>query len=397
MKKKDIVHIIEQLKVNPVFQMSLGSKELFHSNFLAWIFDNRNLKDYALAILNQLPGLLEEVIDISKPPEREKLNIDLTLDIQSKSGIKKIIIENKVKSLPQKDQLLKYSEKTNTANHYILLSLSEPAFEKLALDRKLTLKNSENIGITWHFLSYSDLSKILEIALVKVNDGFEKQLLEYYISFIKYLDKIAQECNLNEDDLFDFHDNDLVAELGKIRIKDLYLKKKYESLSVLIYKKLKSAGFNVMDLGQKINWKEECDQAVFVTSDFTNSMGLSDVKFQVASKLSLGIQIQGEQYRMVVRDMNSDIAEKIKEDLEKEFWFQFKEQKETVDIFPKDKEKFNKYNKHFYYRYVKLGKDKKVSELVDCVVKDIVLIKSSVDKVKLILEKHNLLNEAYSI
>ena len=34
--KKDVVNL-EQLKKNPVFQLSLSAKELFHSNFLYWI------------------------------------------------------------------------------------------------------------------------------------------------------------------------------------------------------------------------------------------------------------------------------------------------------------------------------------------------------------------------
>lgn len=34
---------IEDLKKNPIFAMSLSSKELFHSNFWAWLFE-RNIE-----------------------------------------------------------------------------------------------------------------------------------------------------------------------------------------------------------------------------------------------------------------------------------------------------------------------------------------------------------------
>ena len=31
--------LFENLKKNPILHMSLGSKELFHSNFWAWLFE----------------------------------------------------------------------------------------------------------------------------------------------------------------------------------------------------------------------------------------------------------------------------------------------------------------------------------------------------------------------
>ena len=36
---KELSTIIKELKQNPLFAMSLGNKELFHSNFWAWIME----------------------------------------------------------------------------------------------------------------------------------------------------------------------------------------------------------------------------------------------------------------------------------------------------------------------------------------------------------------------
>ena len=33
---------VEELQNNPIFQLSLSSKELFHSNFLAWLAEDKN-------------------------------------------------------------------------------------------------------------------------------------------------------------------------------------------------------------------------------------------------------------------------------------------------------------------------------------------------------------------
>ena len=41
---------VEKLNNNPIFQLSLSSKELFHSNFLAWLAEDKNTR----TIFNQI-------------------------------------------------------------------------------------------------------------------------------------------------------------------------------------------------------------------------------------------------------------------------------------------------------------------------------------------------------
>lgn len=41
---------VEKLKGNAIFQLSLSSKELFHSNFLAWLAEDENTRN----IFNQI-------------------------------------------------------------------------------------------------------------------------------------------------------------------------------------------------------------------------------------------------------------------------------------------------------------------------------------------------------
>ena len=96
------------LKNNPVFAMSLGSKELFHSNFLAFIFMHKsagNLRKWLYAkAVEETDKTIE--FDICF---REKSNFDLLFKIKGEE--KFILIENKFKSLPDSEQLKKYSEK----------------------------------------------------------------------------------------------------------------------------------------------------------------------------------------------------------------------------------------------------------------------------------------------
>jgi len=84
---------ISYLRSSPLFNLSLGSKELFHSNFLAWLFElyprelggalSRFLKDRSgdVAITNVL---------------RELKNRDLTIHF---GNGQELVIENKVNEI----------------------------------------------------------------------------------------------------------------------------------------------------------------------------------------------------------------------------------------------------------------------------------------------------------
>jgi hypothetical protein len=101
---KDTDQIVSDLKKNGLFQMSLGSKELFHSNFLAWIFsyseEDEHQKKFAVSFFEHLfkDRLVGKKIEKIKAPEREKMNIDLIFTIQLLGDETiEIIFENKVK------------------------------------------------------------------------------------------------------------------------------------------------------------------------------------------------------------------------------------------------------------------------------------------------------------
>lgn len=105
--------ILEELNKNPMFRISLGSKELFHSNFLAFLWD-QNPKAF-LESLNDLCHNSIQVEDLLNEKEltldREKENFDICIHHKEGKGEKEIydiIIENKVKSIPYEEQLIDY-------------------------------------------------------------------------------------------------------------------------------------------------------------------------------------------------------------------------------------------------------------------------------------------------
>ncbi len=122
-KTKDVISAYEYLKTSPMFKLSLSSKELFHSNFLEWL-SNVDQKAFQRLILD-MAGIEEN--DYNWPTvwrvKREYNNFDLCVVAYDQYGKdndnEKIdddddfrilfVIENKVKSIPYKEQLERYA------------------------------------------------------------------------------------------------------------------------------------------------------------------------------------------------------------------------------------------------------------------------------------------------
>jgi hypothetical protein len=350
---------IKKLERSALFNLSLSSKELFHSNFLYWFGQNypEEFGQMFIHFLNKRPDDTR-IISIS----REKENIDL---IFKYSNQQEIILENKVKSVPYFGQLKKYTGKHVESRNYVLLSLSEPLF--FYSNKQININ-----GTVWHYMSYFELSDHLKKVVDNFNDPYHRYLIDDYIVFVEGLTGVSTLCMVKEDDFFDFHslkEDQVYQQLMKIRLHDFYLKKKYEMLAYEVFKKVKSLGKQVMDFGQHLKW-EDNPAKIYIGFGMTNAQGLMDLKYRVTRDLVLGIQVQGEHYRMFVEDSNGKIAFRIKEKLENGYWFDFSHSFPGEKIYPKPEKRFNKYGKTFFYKSVKMGTKKRISEVVNNIIKD---------------------------
>jgi len=380
-----MVETIKKLKESPLFNLSLSSKELFHSNFLYWIGNKypSEFGDLFSKYLNKKPN------DLSiKEIFREKENIDLSFNY---SNGQEVLIENKVKSVPYIKQLAKYSEKHTDNKNYILLSLSEPIF----FESKETLKIN---GATWHYLSYSKLQTMLKKKFSDISDQYHKQIINDYCDFLSGLIKINEHCRIDEKDLFDFHSiktNKLYRELIDIRLHDFYLKKKYGLIAFEVYEKLKEPKDNkiernLTDFSLPLNWDNK-EPIIFMGYGMTRSLGLMDMKYLIVPNVALGIQIQGEHYRMFVEDTTGKIAQRIKNELDtNHLWFDFSKSFPNAKIYPTKPEKsFNKYGETFFYKSVKLGTDMKIKEIIKIILSDVKQIESNFRAIKEIITQAN--------
>lgn len=359
-------NIINKLKESPLFNLSLGSKELFHSNFLYWL-GNKYPNEFGKIFKKFLK--IETDDNEAKDFQREKSNIDLSF--KYKDG-QQILIENKVKSIPYIEQLQKYSKKhaSDTNNNFILLSLSKPEF--------INSDNIWNESTKWHYLSYKELSSKLQSMSELISYEYHNQIVKDYCEFIDNLVKINNKIKLDSDGYFDFHskENRFYKELQKIRLHDFYLKRIYELFTFHIYEKVKKmikrSNVELIGFGLPIKelWGND-NESIFISHGMTRGQGLFDLKYKVSDHLLLGIQIQGDHYRMVVEDNNSQIAKKIKEELVKLGWFDFSESFPNQDIYPKGEKDFNKFGDNFFYKSVKLDPNLKIDKVSEIILNDI--------------------------
>ena len=102
MNKNEILKTINKLSNNAMFNVSLTSRELFHTNFWAWM-------------LRKYPKVFTPVFypEYNKKDKIEVLREYKNTDLFLKIGDKSIIIENKLNSLPDKNQLTLFLNLTN--------------------------------------------------------------------------------------------------------------------------------------------------------------------------------------------------------------------------------------------------------------------------------------------
>lgn len=339
-------NIIEQeydnlnaLKNSFMFQLSLASKELFHSNFLyaLWLSD----KDNFFEILK----LLGLEIPVSKGPyiaKREYNNYDFCIAKENNpdKGIKNddiiLVLENKVKSAPLKSQLDRYSKKfTSTKPIFVLLTLTEEFQQK------------EEIKKTWKIITYRELIE----ALRKVR--WNGETLKYVLDYCTFMQAFSAEMNsrvFNPDGEYKSYINS--NRYKALRIHDIYEKIGMSQILEYVCEDLKKDGYNIdwsLEGKTKYIFKQNNlkDKEIFVNSDYTSTGGggLLELKIPFDNNTILVIQVQGLSYRHCI-EYNADFKAEFKDTF---MWFFDTGSTEYID--GKDDENFNQFKKNKKWIY----------------------------------------------
>lgn len=379
------------LEESPLFNLSLSSKELFHSNFLYWI--GIKYPELFVAICKDL-GCNAYWEGQNWTIDREYNNYDLCIKYGKDNNIP-FVLENKVKSIPYKEQLDKYAEKLGASNNppkdLVLLSLATDFPDKEAI-----IKKGE-----WKVKSYKDLyNAIIRNKDRFVSNRYDLLLMEDYCLFIKSLHELAETWNIETDNYF-LPDAAMQKICKKLRIGDLYEKVWYNQAFNLLKDKLgelkKQLDIQVVsgaDIKEIKESKYSHLKNIFINWGFTHGQGLLEAKVKVSSEYVLLIQIQGNRYCHGTEWIKSGSQshaqywEDTKKDelIRKLSFFQFEEngdatfpkvcEEERIQVrnFKNEPRIYNKYGDRFLYQSKKIKERALISDVLEAIKEEIRLI-----------------------
>ena len=279
MKKKTTSIIEEQLQRlnrSPLFAISLSGKELSHSNFWAWLLE-QEVEGKHPFIEVFIPDFYQNGCTYISV-EREKNHIDLTITYKNKANETEVlIIENKIKSIPTKEQLMRYEKKLGKKNLTITGILT-------GLYASLDI---QELG-KWSFLSYQEIAKrIMNI-----------QKLHATMDFADYIKQYAEDIEV----LYDLFQSKMEQNKGKYIIGDKDLEKiRYSD----IYVKLKGSEF-MEEINKRLTFEAYKDWAKPVCGlSFNHKKPTLSIVFSQridgdpAKEIGMiGVQIEGDQFRI---------------------------------------------------------------------------------------------------
>lgn len=283
--------IVSQLKNNAIFQMSLSSKELFHSNFLAWLAEDENTHVVFNAVLRGCFG----VTDWSFDPKtmkvgREYKNFDFCICDRT-SGAVRLILENKFKSIPYSAQLKKYEDKVTELNKkqsvqatHILLSLADDYLDKKEIEEK---------GI-WKILDYQTYIDELRRASKDLDDSFRREVIRHYCDFVTLISNHANESlkKIQGSDTWDVLNNE---DFEALRLEDLWQKlvmhKHAQKLIKLLQERLPDKDIVLQHSPDE--WKVTENNPIRVGVQYFRSEALVEVETLLPTSAKFLIQQQG--------------------------------------------------------------------------------------------------------
>ena len=314
------------------YQLSLSNLELYHSNLFAVVLEKSKFINHKF---------FSDVIDINKKYAdlkvfREKNSIDLTIEVIDEDVKTHVIfIENKVKSLPDENQLIRYSEKDSNAKG-ILLSLVEPGFD---------------IPNSWFRRSYGELIEYYTDLLDKVDETFKLFLIDY-IEYMKNVEEFIEKISHGKSYFLEESSNKV---LEGMRLRSVIEKIHYANLQN-----------KISDLGYK------------TYSGMIRGGRHFGIDLPIeGTTSSFDIQIQGNQYRHKVNFSLEDKAklgdlERICDSIkEKTCLYHFNLEDNPILQKSSSRKKWKTYDKRDFYDYALIKKHVSSNELINYIKTDV--------------------------
>lgn len=325
--------LLEKFKQNPMYFFSLSSKELFHSNFLEFLFQIDCKKFFN--IIDEILGTdFSSESDKDKyalSREKEKFDICISHKVKTKRGKEvdcyDLIIENKVKSIPYKTQLEDYQKKAdehnknlnniqnkadkhnenldNTQVKILLLSLVKDFPDKTEIKKQTNFDKQKK----WTIAHYDQLCTLIRSEFS--NHPTIGQYVKDYCDFLDLLDALQQSI-INDNTTGLFNNTDTYKPY---RFHDIYAKLR-SALFLMDFKKeieqmVKAYGMKV-EFVDSIHDKKitpNYTPGIYLHYGINQGVGVADIWIPIRKGNRIckyEIVIQGIQYRHGYSEPTSD-------------------------------------------------------------------------------------------
>ena len=352
---------MQKLSKSPMFQLSLGSKELFHSNFLYWLWKAEPVAFWKIMEQFGIKISDKDSLDV----KREWKHFDLSIVHKRKEKIDDVlaVIENKVKSVPREDQLKEYSEIIAAIDKNgckkILLSLIEPDWDK-----------TED-WVNYTYEKYKDIIKQIVDSSI-VGDTYNRSIIIDYYNMIEALVTFKKEWiqdGFASMLYLDIFKSPSVEDCIELRINDVRHKIIYSKMFSELKDKL-----DKLDIEFKTGvgtTKEIFKEGHSLTIGYgmTRATGLIETKVRINDDYLLGIQVQGNQYRHFIEfSSSSNVKELEPRKLQGMFDYgnEFEIHNQKTCSYSNAERK-----KTFQYVYRIIGKDETIENVVNNIVDDV--------------------------
>ncbi|MGX7695987.1 PD-(D/E)XK nuclease family protein [Gordonia polyisoprenivorans] len=340
-KVSQLAEIAREIRADPLARIMYGSRELFHSNLLAWLCEL--YPDEIGPVFDQLiehGGTSQQLKSLNV--QREWRHLDLVLSWSNRSPL---VIENKVFSLPRNDQLDAYAKQIRQVKalgpetRAVLLSLCEPV--------RPTYTSSGKPAVDWHYVSYGDLAGRLAEQLPS-GKSYELETARRYVRLSQRLQELANLLKVDNESepvfisswASEADDKQLMMSASKLRA--FYLS-------------------NYIDTAI-----EETKVTRTSNAGLTNATPMIEFAYDIRADgkdMRVGWQLQGHQFRLFavlpqLKGLTPGLVERRNQwGLDHPEYFQFDTLAPITgtsrdQVVPQHK--FNRFNPDFIYRYLKL-------------------------------------------
>lgn len=316
----DAEAVVKRIEANPLGRLMYGQRELFHSNLIAWFFEQ--LPDVADAVFRPLT-----TAGAGQPRrvDRERQHLDLAFHWPDCAPL---VVENKVFALPDLAQLQSYA---GLVAHWeprpslVLLALSAPDF---------------GAG-EWRYVSYAEFACRIREALPAGHE-YEVQTMHRYASLVADLHELMQVVEVQSDEEPVWLEDGALSSISSSQMRSALQKARAQRVASILNHAI--PGLNRVAKG-----------------DLSNATPLVEIleSTQVGGREVLaGWQLQGAQFRRALvvwgRGMEGRTAES------KERREAFAREHPALFAFPlglaqkhEGRKEFNHFSPNFVYQYVK--------------------------------------------